>query len=217
MTDLKGNPRKISLSLYLTAFLISAIIFAAGIYTGKLMEQSNINSLSAKVDAANMRASSLELMYLSDDSPEFCPVYQEELFNLDSEVESIGYRLSYMEDTKGITDAALKKKYFMLEAQAFLLSQKVREKCGANYSTLLYFYSNSNCTTCKQQGIELLEVKKELGEKIRIYSFDGDLGSAIVDALKAKYNVMQYPSIVVNKNRAIGGLKNKQEVLALLR
>lgn len=216
MVDVEGNPRKISVSLYLAALLISAIIFAAGIFLGKALERGNLDSISANVDAANIRASSLEIIYLAGDSPEFCPVYREELSSIDAQTEQLGYMLSYIEDQKGASDPALKKKYFMLEATAFLLSQKVSEKCGVNYSTILYFYSNSNCTDCNAQGRELLEAKKKLGEKVRIYSFDGDLGSSIANALKSKYGVRSYPSIAINGKNATGGFKDKDWIAAAL-
>lgn len=216
MVDVEGNRRKISVSLYLAALLISAIIFAAGIFLGKTLERGNLDSISANVDAANLRASSLEILYLTGDSAEFCPVYVEELSSIDAQTEQLGYMLSYMEDQKGTSDPALKKKYFMLEATAFLLSQKVSEKCGANYSTILYFYSNSNCTDCNAQGRELLEVKKKLGEKVRIYSFDGDLGSSIANALKSKYGARSYPSIVINGKNATDGFKNKDWIASAL-
>lgn len=213
MADVQKNQRKISFSLYFTALLISTIIFAAGVFLGKALERGNLDSISANVDAINLRASSLEILYLAGDSHEFCPVYFEELGKMDNEVEKLGYKLTYLEESRGITDAELKKKYFMLEANAFLLSQKVREKCSGNYSTILYFYSNLNCTDCGMQGRELLEVKKRLGEKVRIYSFDGDIGSAIANALKLKYNASLYPSITMN-NKTLSGFRDKDEIIA---
>lgn len=216
MVDVEGNPRKVSVSLYLAALLISAIIFAAGVFLGKGLERGSLDSMSADVDAANLRASSLEVLYLTGESPEFCPVYREELSSIDAQTEQLGYMLSYMEDQKGASDPELKKRYFMLEATAFLLSQKVSGMCGANYSTILYFYSNSNCTDCGAQGRALLEVKKRLGERVRIYSFDGDLGSAIADALKGRYGVQSYPSISINGQNGTSGLKSTDWVVSAL-
>lgn len=216
MVNKQGNPRKISVSLYLAALLISAIIFAAGILVGKAIEQDNLNLISQNVDSVNLKASSLELLYLIEETPEFCPVYKDELYNLDTRTEELGYKLSYLEDSKGVSDPELKKRYFLLEAEAFLFSQKVKEKCGANYTNILYFYSNSNCTDCKQQGYELVKLKQKLGERVRLYSFDGDLGSSIVDALKSKYNVEKYPSLVI-MNKTLAGLRKMEEVERMLK
>ena len=96
----------------------------------------------------------------------------------------------------------------MLEANAYMLSQKVLAKCEqANYSTVLYFYNNSNCPNCTQQGYELLDVKKQLGDGLRVYSFDGGLGSDIVDMLELRYNVTTYPSLVIDGNQTYPGFR----------
>lgn len=208
--------RKVSVSLYLAALLITSLIFAAGIFTGKQLEQDSLNSISSKVDSANLKASSLQLLYLIGDSPDFCPVYVEELQKLDSSTEQVGYSLSFLEENKGITDVELKKKYFILEAEAYLLSQKVKENCGANYSSILYFYSNKACGECARQGLELLGLKKQLGEKIRIYSFDGDLGSEIVNAFKKKHGVTSYPAVSVNGAKATNGFTPKEKIREII-
>ncbi len=208
-----NSQRKVSVLLYLTALLISAIIFSAGIFLGKVLERGNLDSLSSTADSTILQTSSLKVLYLVGDAVEFCPVFLDELSIIDKETEELGYKLTYLEETKGITDLELKKKYFMLEANAYLLSQKVIGKCGASYSTVLFMYSNSNCTGCKEQGAELLAVKKQLGEKVRIYSFDGDIGSPIADAFKKKYGITVYPSIVINGNSTLSGFRSKDEIL----
>ncbi len=203
------SPRKISFSLYLTAFFISAIIFAFGVYVGTLVQNDNLQAISQDISAANQKMGSVQLLYLFGDSPDLCPVYLSELYSIDAQTEQLGYKIAFLEDKKDAYDPELKKSYFLLESSAYLLSQKVREKCEANYSTVLYFYSNARCQDCRQQGNELLAVKKKLGEGIRIYSFDGDLGSPIVDALKKRYGVSGYPSLVVNSNLTVKGLKSQ--------
>ena len=212
MVTLDGKPREISLSLYLTAFFISAVIFASGIYVGKLMEAGNVAGLSQGITVANDKMNSIEMLFLmGEDSAALCPVYRSELHSLDAQTEQLGYQISYMED-KGTSDPELKKQYFMLEASTYMLSQKVMTKCSAdtaNYSTVLYFYNNQNCSNCTAQGNALLDVKKKMGEQLRVYSFDGGLGSEIVDALKLKYNVTVYPSLVINGNSTYAGLKDQ--------
>jgi hypothetical protein len=204
--------RKISVSLYIVAFVITAAIFCAGLYIGQVMERDNMNSISASLDGLNTRMSSAEIFFLSGDSPQFCPVYLDELSNIDSETENTGYMLEYMENVRGVADPGLKRKYFLLEAKAYLLSQKSVAECGANFTTVLYFYSNSNCSRCQEQGNGLMEMKKALGESVRIYSFDGDLGSPIAKALMNMYNVSVYPSVVVAGNATHSGFVSHEDL-----
>jgi hypothetical protein len=217
VAELSSQGRKISLSLYMAALLISAIIFAVGIYVGQLLERETLGSVSTLIDLTSQKSTSLELLYLVGDSPRFCPVYSDELLQIDGETEQIGYRLQYMEEKKGIQDDPVKLKYFMQEATAYLLSKKVQEKCGANFSTVLYFYSIKGCEFCSQQGNELMYLKKTLGDNVKIYSFDGELGSPIVEVLKDEYGVRSYPSIVVDGNHTRSGLQSEQDIFDLLK
>jgi hypothetical protein len=194
--------RKISYSLYGLAFLLSVIVFSIGIYVGYLIDQYNQQSISQQVDEISQKVSSTQLLFLLEgNGTAFCPVYDSQLDSINADIEKIGYKLSYMEEEKHLYDVSLKKNYFVLEAQSLLLSERMKERCGDNSTLLVYFYSNSNCSSCKQQGNDILRARDETQGKaplVRIYSFDGDLGSPVANGLKTQFNVTQYPSIVVN-------------------
>ena len=141
---------------------------------------------------------------------------------IDSDTEKLGYKLAYIEDIKGAgaSDPDLKKKYFVLETEAYLLSKRIAESCGssyANFDLALYFYSNKKgaCFDCDAQGKAILDAKKELNRPFKVYSFDGDLGSTVADALKTRHGVTVYPSLVVN-GVLYEGFVSKEELLGLL-
>ena len=205
--------RKMSISLYVLALLITILIFGLGVYLGTIIDKSKVSNISSEVETISQRLSNTQLLLLLEDSSSFCPLYKDELDNLDGQTEKIGLQLQFLEDTKGIIDVELKKQYFVLEAQAYLLSQKVNEKCGSNDVLLLYFYSNKNCNDCKKQGEYILTARENIKSRnfsIKIYSFDGDLGTPIVDALRNKYSISKYPSIVINENLVEGFLNTNQ-------
>lgn len=193
--------RKISYSIYIGAFIVSIVIFAIGVYIGSIIDTNNLNNINDQVSTISQRVSSLQLLLLSEgNSSSFCPVYSSELQSVDQDVETVGYQLSYLEDEKGVVDTNLKKQYFLLEAESYLISQKIKTVCGDNSVLLINFYSNSNCSTCKQQGTEVLKARDQLASTrdIKLFSFDGDLGSPVAEAFKSEYNVSSYPSIVIN-------------------
>jgi hypothetical protein len=194
--------RKVSLSLYAGAFVISLAIFLIGVYVGHLIDTSSMEDISGDLSRVSQKVASVQLLLLMEgNSSSFCPVYKSELGSIDSEVEKMGHKLSYLEEQKGVYDNALKKKYFILEAESYLLSQKVRQLCSDDAVLLVYFYSNTNCSKCREQGIEILKAKDGLDSEnitVKLYSFDGDLGSPVADAFKGRYNITSYPSIVIN-------------------
>ncbi len=199
--------RKLSLPLYTSAFVISLVIFLSGIFVGRLIDTSALEDLSTEVSDVSQRVISLQLLLLMEgNSSSFCPVYSSELDAIDEEVERMGYKLSYLEEQKEVVDEELKKQYFVLQAESYLLSKKVKEVCGDDTVLLIHFYSNKDCQDCRQQGSEILKSRDNLEGKVsmKLYSFDGDLGSPIAEALKNNYGVATYPTIVINEAKYAG-------------
>ncbi|MFH1520836.1 MAG: hypothetical protein ABID61_04275 [Candidatus Micrarchaeota archaeon] len=211
--------RKLSWPIYIAAFVFTLLIFAIGIYVGHMVDLSNVSDLSGQVSQISQRVNSLHLLFLMDEnSSAFCPVFKDELNFLDSEMETIGHKLSFLEERKNVLDVKLKKEYFLLEAESYLLSQKLNLLCHDNTTLLVYFYSNTNCSTCNAQGGNILDARDEVvkqNKNIKLYSFDGDLGSTVANALKLKYNITSYPSIVVDE-QLYSGLRSRDDLVKLL-
>lgn len=211
--------RKFSWPIYIAAFVFTVLIFAIGIYVGHIVDLSSASDLSGQVSKISQRVNSIHLLFLMDEnSSAFCPVFKDELTQLDTEIETIGYKLSFLEERKNVQDVKLKKEYFLLEAESYLLSQKLNVLCNDNVTLLVYFYSNSNCSTCNLQGGNILDARDSVassGKKVKIYSFDGDLGSTVANALKLKYNITTYPSIVVDEKR-YSGMLTLDEIMEVL-
>ena len=113
----------------------------------------------------------------------------------------------------------LRERMFDLDIQSYLLSKRIKERCGENSTILIYFYSNANCSSCRQQGFDILRARDDTAGKVplvRIYSFDGDLGSPVANGLKAQFNVTQYPSMVIN-GALNSGTMSKDSIIAALK
>lgn len=211
--------RKISVELYVAAFILTVIIFAIGVYIGGIINKNTAEELKTEVKHITSRLQNFQLLFLLDNETEtsgsFCFVYTHELSLLEDETERMRYKIAYLEESKGTVDEGLKNEYFILETNAYLLSKKINEKCSSNETLVLYFYSNKNCPTCYQQGIDLYEAKQKLrGKNItaKVYAFDGDLNSSITEAFKVKYDIAGYPLLVINEKKVYGPL-NVDEIV----
>ena len=189
--------RTLSIPLYFLALAITLLVFAIGVYIGTAIDTANLDSIQRNLDEVGSGVSSLEFLLLSEDPQFFCPVYLDELNRINTDIERIGQRLTLLEEEKGIVDAELKRRFFLLEMNSYLLSQRVNTQCTQNITLIMYFYSNQACAECARQGVELTESRRQAGD-VHTYAFDGDLGSPIVTALKDKYNVTSYPTIVID-------------------
>ena len=209
--------RKISAPLYMVAFFITLAIFGVGVYLGSLLATSHVESLTNQVYALTNRLQTTQLIFLMEnDTKVFCPVFNEELGKVDEEIIKIGDRLTYLEEVQNVYDDSLKSNYFTLELQSYLISKKLNEKCKKNSLLVLYFYSNKNCLSCRKQGEELTRARDKLTNKtaIKVYSFDVDISSSVANALKEKYNVSVYPSIVISDIK-YENYKSSDELISL--
>ncbi|MEW6748398.1 MAG: hypothetical protein AB1295_01680 [Candidatus Micrarchaeota archaeon] len=211
--------RQISVSIYAGAFVISLAIFMVGIYIGMLIDSSNLAQLSDDVSSISGRMASLQVLLLGGDNESFCPIYTSELGEMDKEIEDIGYKLTFLEDERNVYDAELKKEYFLLEAQSYLLSEKAQELCGDESVLLINFYSNKNCPRCREQGTEVLKARDELaseGVPVKLFSFDGELDSPVAEAFEVQFGVSGYPTIVID-GKSYSGFRSSDELQTLIR
>lgn len=197
--------RQVSIGLIVFSLFIAAIIFSAGIAVGKALDKETIDEMGSSITSISDRANSFAAILLLDNSSEYCPVLEDGLSRLEGDVESLGYKMSYLEESKNVVDTGLKKRYFDLQLNAYLISGKVRSACSQNFTSILYFYSNKNCfLECREQGKSLLDLKADKRIWAKIYSFDGELGSPSADALRSKFNITSYPSVVVDGKKYEG-------------
>ncbi|MHA1859725.1 MAG: DsbA family protein [Candidatus Asgardarchaeia archaeon] len=205
--------RMISYDVYIFAFLISLGVFALGVFLGSLLDAHHIETFSEELSNVNERMNTIILMGQLENDSSLCELYKEEFEDVSEAMERVGYKLWFMEEERGVSDVSLKKKYFLLETEAMYLARIMNERCDTNYKIVMYFYSNSNCSSCRSQGDTLFLVTKDTG--IRVYSFDGDLGSGVVEILKKKYGIRTYPTIVID-GEVYEGYLSAEELQRLL-
>jgi hypothetical protein len=192
---LKKLERKISWDLYLTAFVISLVIFGVGIWVGLQIEQEVNSQLIQNIQSTNNKMLLLSNLLLLENDSAFCKYIEKEMSVFDDETYQIGKQIGFMEEKRGI-DEDLKKIYMELEFRDYLLSKKINEKCNSKQNIILYFVSSSNCSICKEQG-EKISAAKE-GTNTRVYTFDIDIESELISSLLQKYNISRTPSIIIN-------------------
>lgn len=198
---------------------MSLLIFIIGIYIGYLIDTSNLQGVSDDVSNISDRLASVQLILLMEGNESSCPLYKDQLDSIDAEIERIGYKLTFLEDKKNIYDNDLKRKYFVLEAESYLLSKKARQLCGDQSVLLIHFYSNKNCERCKEQGEEILKTRDSLkaeGIPVKLFSFDGELDSPVAESLEQQYNITGYPSIVINE-KTYPGFRTEAELKSIIR
>jgi len=122
-------------------------------------------------------------------------------------------KLGYLENQLGWDNPQvwrMKKYYSLLELRHWIYLNQVNEKCGLNYTTILYFYSNKgDCPKCESQEFVLNHLKKKNNNTF-IYSFDINMDNAAINTIKQIYAINTTPTLVINKNTFSGFMSLKE-------
>lgn len=176
--------RTVDTRKYVSAFIITAIIFFTAMYASSYFGQKKLdeirsiqNQISADILSSEVQTSLLEQFSCKDVANTA----------LSSELGTLGERLSYTEENRGADDPevlSLKEYYSLLQLKDYILMNKVREKCGTKNEFIVYFYSK-DCTECTKQGYVLTKLRSDYPE-LRVYSFDYNID---VSAVKTLINI----------------------------
>ena len=203
--------RKISFNLYITALVITVLVFSLGVYVGMVIDESAKDKVEGELLTLEQDLYLSRVLFLVEDQVgEFCPIYSERLEAVDEERELIGDRLEYLESVRGLYDEELKERYYYLEFENYLLMKKMQNDCGEDYVLVLFFYDSGE--ESGEQGEEL-DALRASDSNVKVFSFDGSSESAIVEVLKEQYSVDSYPAVVIG-GELVSGLHSAAELAA---
>ncbi|MEM3369297.1 MAG: hypothetical protein QXE90_00345 [Candidatus Micrarchaeia archaeon] len=200
---LKKLERKISWDLYITAFVISLIIFIIGVWFGLQIEKTVYGQMNEKIVELSNRMIAIGNLLLLENEKGYCEYIKSETAKFDDETYELGKQIEFMEEKRGV-DESVKLNYMELEFRDYLLSKKVNTMCGEKQNLILYFVDSEMCQTCKEQGSIITSVRMKTNTKV--YTFDLSVNSTLVDALKNRYGIanQSIPVIVINDDVNFG-------------
>lgn len=190
---------------YITAFVITALIFSLGMYVNYRLDSKRYSEIQKIQDsiALDLLSSETQFSLLQETS---CRNFSESA--LSGELNSLSERLAYME-ANNEDDAEifyLKKYYSLLEIKDYILMNRLSEKCKTDPISILYFYgSKDDCPECEKMGFVLTYLREQYPE-LRIYSFDSNLSLSAIDTLKSVYKVNSraLPALIIGDNSYTG-------------
>ncbi len=117
-------------------------------------------------------------------------------------------------DNEGVLSR--KKFYTLIELEHFEFVNNLKENCGKEIITLLFFYSNKGAQLDESEDVgAMLGVVYDRNREEKnmvIYSFDIDLDTDLILNLKEKYGIEKSPTIIINEDLKIVSHKNINEI-----
>ena len=203
-----SSPRR-----YIFAFVIGTIIFILG-----FAATSWISSLEYKRVSQFQQEKAYEIfedkLIFSFFNNTICT--ETALSKITTDLAFQGAMIDALEKEFGKNDPNVlfrKKFYTLTELEHFEFLKEMNEKCNfINTNILMFFYSNSDAEKEDSENVGRMLDNFHNKDNVVIYSFDINLDSRIIEALRGKYNITKAPTVLINEEQKIVWPKNIKEI-----
>lgn len=209
------------MNVFLKTALITFFVFSAGMAVGLWIDLSRAQSVDNVLQGTSleiMDISALELLYdTAGNSTEFCDAAISSNLEFNARIYEEGKQLEKEESVAKLSDLTLKqKRYALLQTQFWLNAIKLKQRCNADYDTVVYFYNkspqNGEKTAQAIQSEVLSTLKRECGNRIMLVPLPLDMNIASLDAVKAQFSISRAPSTLVNEKTLLEGVQTIEKM-----
>jgi hypothetical protein len=212
---------EIEKKLFIIAGVITVVLFVLIYSLNIFMASGRERVLSDKMDLVidqYEELQTLSLMANSFGNESTCYALTGSLAEMDKTLWDLGTRLDkyrklteeYMSDPFYLEQKA---KFNRRELLYYLMLKGLKERCGLDSPTILYFYKKKEeCPNCDAMSFVLTNIKQD-AKDLSVFSFDSDLGISSVSTLEKYYNISSYPCMVI-ENSTTCRLLNRDELIA---
>ncbi|MCK4647550.1 hypothetical protein KAT24_01305 [Candidatus Pacearchaeota archaeon] len=210
--------------IFLYAFLLTFVVFNFGIFMGYMLETSrvseiNILYLEAEMELLDQRIQkdALDLIELD------CELLVQENIDFADRIFQEALLIQKYEDANRMNENIIfqHKRYDLLRTLFWINSIRIKQKCGSDYHNLVYFYQ-FNDPSIKQDSKQrffsnlLIEIKEEYGNKVMLIPISGDNDLPSISLLLNKYEIIEFPTILIDENIKITDLETKEDITKYL-
>jgi len=181
---------------YLAAAVLSILFYLMGIFSGLLIERSNLDYTEERAKSLQRQMENLQLeyAYISIAGQNLsCDSLSVLVSETTDRVRVLGKKL---EDKSSSNEDDLRE-YVFLSTKAWLFNNYIKERCSRDTVVILYFYSVP-CAECIEQG-HILDAVRETypQDKVIVFVINSDIDEPIVNTLKKVNSISKTPSIVI--------------------
>ncbi len=211
-----GNPK----NAFWEAFLLAAIVFVFGLLLGVSYEMSRsdkINEYYAISEISLMDAfASNNVIGLGDSN---CDILIQANIDFANKIYWEARLLEKYEASGKLTNdlRLAHRKYDVLRTFLWINTAKTLERCEERFSTVVYLYEYEPEDLSKKaiQSVWskiLFDLKQEMGDEIILIPIAVDSDLISLDSLVSRFEIPQYPVLVINDEHVISELSTVEEI-----
>jgi len=206
--------------VFLFALIATLVVFNIGIFMGYMLESSRIGKINQMYQNTEMKIldqitqmNSMEIFELD------CDILLEENILFGNQIFEEALKIQKYEEANIFSEeiVAQHKRFDLLRSLFWVNSIKIKNKCNLNYHNIVYFYKYNEPTfeqKSKQNTISnlLWELKNEFGDEIMLIPIAADNNLPSVNLLLNKYNIEEFPAIIIDEKIIITELDDLREI-----
>ena len=198
---------------------ITILVFFSGLLLGLSVDDTRLSDLVTDLNKNELNRESylVEQDFISSFGGDACELSNTRVEVLSNELGSLG-RLLTKYESKGTLRSSeydyLKSRYFLLEIKTYTLLNNLKQKCGYNFNTILFFYDINDQSSLNQGYV--LDSLVQNQKSVHVFSFDRNFNEPALETLKSHYNVIGSPSLVINDGLVEERLMGIEELKSLL-
>jgi hypothetical protein len=153
-----------------------------------------------------------------------CSILVSENIKFGDEIFTEALQIQKYEDANRISNDIIfqHKRFDLLRTMFWMNSIKTKQDCNSNYHNLVYFYKYNNPSIAqdsKQKFFSdlLQQVKEKEGDNIMLIPIAGDNDIPSINILLDKYNITEFPTILIDEKTKLTDVKNVDEIENLLK
>ena len=222
MVDKLLNNRK---RVFWEALFLTVVVFLFGMLIGVSFESnklSEINNYYIKSETSIMDAFALSAV--SDLDYKNCDYLFQANLDFADNIYEEALILERYEQAKKITESMeiMHRKYDVLRTFLWVNTIKTAEKCGREYSTIVYLYESETEDLTKKatQNVWskiIYDLKQEYGKEIILIPLAVDKNLVSLDSLLKQYNITSYPALLIDEKEVIYELTSVDDLRGYLK
>lgn len=200
-------------NIFLKTALLTILVFIIGFYLGIFFDNLRLEEIRSRLTEIDNLWNDARLLQsyiqkFSNNITPYCDFLLEENLKAGDKIYQEGIRIEEYEKINRFATFFIleKKRYALLDLQFWINSVELKKLCNANYSTIIYFYSQYNKPPEQLfQDMVLWDLKQKCGNKIIYITFPVDMDISTIGVVKSIYNVTKTPSILINESILLPG------------
>lgn len=202
------------------ALILTIFVFVIGLIVGIAYEGTKVSQVNNYYTLSEISLTdALNLNNLIDLNKTSCATLADANILFADKIYNEAHLLEQYEDSGQITDSLqiAHTKYDLLRTLLWINSMKVSQKCGKQFSTVVYLYDyqtkNLNQKATQDVWSKILfDLKQQEGNQMLLIPIAVDSNLSSLDSLLQQYKIQKFPAVVIDNNKVLYNLTSVQNL-----